>query len=95
MRASSRPHSRGFILPTTMLVVVLLTVMLAAAFALASAEYRVTDNAFASSRSLAFAQAGMQNYLSVGHNLLALTQDSTTYTFSNGWAAVVARRLRD
>jgi Tfp pilus assembly protein PilX len=94
MRASSRPHPRGFILPTTMLVVVLLTVMLAAAFALASSEYRVTDNAFASSRSLAFAQAGMQNYLSVGHNL-AGTSDSAVYTFRGGYARVLALRLRD
>ena len=94
MRASSRSRTHGFILPTTMLVVVLLTVMLAAAFALVSAEYHVTDNAFASSRALAFAQAGMQNYLSVGHSLSG-TSDSVVYTFRGGYARVLALRLRD
>jgi hypothetical protein len=78
-----------------MLVVTLLTVMLAAAFILVSADYRTTLNAFATARALALAQAGLQNYLSVGHNLLALTQDSAKYTFSNGWTSVIARRLRD
>ena len=38
---------RGFVLPTSMLVVTLLTVMLAAAFILVSADYRTTDNTFA------------------------------------------------
>ena len=94
MRASSRPRPHGFILPTTMLVVVLLTVMLAAVFALISAEYRVTDNAFASSRALAFAQAGLQDYFSVGHNLSG-TPAETTYTFRGGYARVVALKLRD
>jgi Tfp pilus assembly protein PilX len=95
MPGTDRRPRRGFVLPTTILVVTLLTVMLAAAFILVSADYRTTLNAFASARALALAQAGLQNYLSVGHNLLALTQDSTTYTFSNGWASVIARRLRD
>lgn len=95
MRTSSGPRRRGFILPTTMMVVVLLTVMLAAAFALASAEFRVTDNAFASSRSLALAQAGLQNYFAAGHNLLGLTKDSTVFPFRNGYAVVVAHQLRD
>ena len=94
MRASSRSRPRGFILPTTMLVVVLLTVMLAAAFALVSAEYHVTDNAFASSRALAIAQAGMQNYLSVGHNLSAAS-DSAVYAFRGGYARVLALKIRD
>ena len=95
MPGTDRPPRRGFILPITMLVVTLLTVMLAAGFILVSADYRTTLNAFASARALALAQAGLQNYLSVGHNLLALTQDSTKYTFTNGYASVVARRLRD
>ena len=95
MPGTDRRPRRGFVLPTTMLVVTLLTVMLAAAFILVSADYRTTLNAFAAARALALAQAGLQNYLSVGHDLLALTQDSAAYTFSNGWVAVVARRLRD
>jgi hypothetical protein len=77
-----------------MLVVVLLTVMLAAAFALASSEYRVTDNAFASSRSLAFAEAGLQNFFSNPHNFSG-TPAETTYTFRGGYARVLALKLRD
>ncbi len=86
---------RGFVLPTSMLVVTLLTVMLAAAFILVSADYRTTDNAFASSRSLAIAQAGLQDYFSVGHNLTGQSSDSTGFAFGNGWAMVIARKLRD
>jgi len=93
MRASSRPRPRGFILPTTMLVVVLLTVMLTAAFMMISAEYRTTDNAFASSRSLAIAQAGLENYFSVNHALTG-TSDTARYTFSGGYARVAAFLLR-
>jgi Tfp pilus assembly protein PilX len=78
-----------------MMVITLLTVMLAAAFILVSADYRTTLNAFASARALALAQAGLQNYFSVGHNLLAVSTDSTSYTFSGGYAAVVAHELRD
>lgn len=58
-----------------MLVVTLLTVMLASAFILVSADYRTTLNAFASARALALAQAGMQNYFSVGHNLLGMSSE--------------------
>jgi len=86
---------RGFVLPTSMLVITLLTVLLAAAFILVSADYRTTLNAFASARALAIAQAGLQNYLSMGHNLLATSWDSTSFTFSGGYAAVVAQKLRD
>lgn len=95
MRDRRRPPRRGFVLPTSMLVITLLTVMLAAAFILVSADYRTTDNAFATSRALANAQAGLQNYFSVGHNLAGLSQDSTGYAFGTGWASVVARKLRD
>ena len=94
MRASSGKRRSGFILPTTLLVMTVLTVMLAAAFVLVSAEYRVTDNSFASSRALALAQAGLQNYFASGHNLTG-SADSTIYTFSNGYARVAAFKLRD
>jgi type II secretory pathway pseudopilin PulG len=86
---------RGFVLPTSMLVVTLLTVMLAAAFILVSADYRTTDNAFASSRALAIAQAGIEDYFSASHDLLSATSDSINYTYGNGYAAVVARKIRD
>jgi Tfp pilus assembly protein PilX len=86
---------RGFVLPTSMLVVTLLTVMLAAAFILVSADYRTTDNAFASSRALAIAQAGIEDYFAASHDLLSAASDSTNYAYGNGFAVVVARKLRD
>jgi len=94
MRVSSGKRRGGFILPTTLLVMTVLTVMLAAAFVLVSAEYRVTDNSFASSRALAIAQAGLQNYFATGHDLTGAA-DSTVYAFSNGYALVAAFKLRD
>jgi len=94
MRASRLPRRRGFILPTTLLVLTLVTVMLAAAFVMVSAEYRTTDNSFASARALAIAQAGLQNYFAMGH-ILTGTSDSTRYTYSGGYARVRAWRLRD
>lgn len=94
MRASRDARRRGFILPTTLLVMTLVTVMLAAAFVLVSAEYRVTDNSFASSRALAIAQAGMQSYLAGPHDFRSGSQD-TTYRFGTDSAKLRARRLRD
>ncbi len=86
---------RGFVLPTSMLVITLLTVLLAAAFILVTADYRTTDNVFANSRALAIAQAGLQDYFSGGHNLLGQSTDSVHFAFGNGYAKVVARKLRD
>ncbi len=94
MPASERRGRRGFVLPTTLLVVTLLTVMLAASFILVSADYRTTLNVFASARALALAQAGMQTYFSVPH-VFTGTDDSATYTFSGGYVRVRAQRLRD
>ncbi len=92
------PASRlrgGFILPTTLLVMTLLTVMLTAAFIMASAEFRASDNSLASSRALSLAQAGMENYFSQQRNLdTSTTYDSLRITFSNGYADVVGRRVR-
>jgi hypothetical protein len=94
----SRARPRGFVLPTTLLVMTLMTVMLTAAFILVSAEARSTDNSFASQRALAIAEAGMENYLSRNLNLgVSTAYDSTTtpINFSNGYAVVAASRLVD
>lgn len=85
---------RGFILPTTILVMTLLTVMLTAAFILVSAEFRTTDNAFAMRRAYMLAQAGLQDYLTQNRLLAGGTiYDSTRVTLTDGYADVVARRL--
>lgn len=90
----SRAADRGFILATTLLVMTMLTVMLTAALITIAAEYRSTNGSYGTSRALNFAQAGLQSYLSVSHSLSG-TSDSVNYTFSGGYARVVARRMHD
>jgi hypothetical protein len=92
--ADTAPPS-GFILPTTLLVMTLLTVMLTAAFIMASAEFRASDNSMANSRALSLAQAGLENYFSSQRLLDTLsTYDSVRITFGNGYADVVGSRVR-
>ena len=92
--ADAAPPS-GFILPTTLLVMTLLTVMLTAAFIMASAEFRSSDNTLSNSRALSLAQAGLENYFSLQRNLdTTSSYDSLRITFSNGYADVVGRRVR-
>ncbi len=87
---------RGFILATTLLVMTMLTVMLTAAFVMVSAEYRSTNGSYATTRALNFAQAGLQQYFSVAHTFVGgSSYDSVNYTYSGGYARVVARKLRD
>lgn len=88
-------RERGFILATTLLVITLLTVMLTAAFVMISAEFRTTNASYAASRSLNLAQAGLQSYFSYSHSLSSASYDSTNYTFSGGYAQVVARQMHD
>jgi Tfp pilus assembly protein PilV len=85
---------RGFVLPTTLMVMTLLTVMLTAAFTLVSAEYRTTDNSHDRSRAHALAEAGLHNYFASNPSLGG-SQDSVRYTMTNGYVDVIARRLRD
>jgi Tfp pilus assembly protein PilX len=86
---------RGFVLATTLLVTTLLTVMLAASFLLVSAEQRTTDNSFGTARALSLAQAGLQYYFSLNTALTdTSTYDSVRVTLANGYADVVARRVR-
>lgn len=87
--------ARGFILPTSLLVLTLLTVMLTAAFILVSAEFRTTENAASSVRALALAEAGLANYLSQTRGLRPVdTGDSVRITLPGGYADVVASRIR-
>jgi hypothetical protein len=91
----SRRAERGFVLATTLLVTTLLTVMLAASFLLVSAEQRTTDNSFGTARALARARAGLQNYFSLNRALTdTSTYDSIHVVFTNGYADVVAKRVR-
>lgn len=92
----SAQRDRGFILATTLLVMTMLTVMLTAAFVMISAEYRSTNGSYSMTRSLNFAQAGLQLYFSQAHTFPAGDNyDSLDYTYSGGFARVVARKLRD
>ena len=86
--------NRGFILPTTLMVMTLLTVMLTAAFILVSSESRTTDHSFAAARALARAEAGLQQYLTNTPSVTATsTSDSTRITLGGGYVDVVATRL--
>ncbi len=85
---------RGFILPTTLMVMTLLTVMLSAAFVMVSAEFRASDNALSQSRASSLAQAGLQDYLSQSRTLSSsATYDSLRITYGAGYTDVVATRL--
>ena len=85
---------RGFILPTTLMVMTLLTVMLTAAFILISAESRTTDNSLTMGRAHALAQAGLQKYLTLNRGIGPGTNmDSVRLTFSAGYADVIGSRL--
>ena len=85
---------RGFILPTTLMVMTLLTVMLTAAFILISAESRTTDNSLAMGRAHALAQAGLQKYLTLNRGMSpSSNSDSVRLTFSAGYADVIGSRL--
>ena len=95
MRSNTSETARGFVLPTTLLVTTLLTVMLTAAFILVSAEHRTTDNSLAGARALSLAQAGLQSYLAANRGIgSSSTYDSVRYTVSDGYSDVVAQRLR-
>ena len=84
----------GFILPTTLMVMTLLTVMLTAAFILVSAESRTTDNSLAMGRAQSLAIAGLQKYLTLNRGIApGASSDSTRLSFSTGYADVVGARL--
>ena len=92
---SKRPDG-GFVLPTSLLVLALLTVMLTAAFVVVSAEYRSTDNSMAGTRALALAQAGLQSYFASNRQLQPTDWgDSVRYTYTGGYTDVVARKMRN
>jgi len=92
---SRRPDTRGgFILPTTLLVLALLTVMLTAAFTLVSAEHRATDNAFGGARALSMAEGGLSSYYASNRPVTpGNTRDSVRFTMPGGYVDIVARRL--
>jgi len=65
MRSDLHGHTtqRGFAVPTALLVIVVLTVILAAGFSLVSTERRTVDDQQAQVRALGIAQQGMDAYL--------------------------------
>jgi hypothetical protein len=91
---TDRSAERGFILATTLLVMTLLTVMLAAIFITVSAEFRSTGSSYSLARSLNLAQSGLYTYFASSH-ALGTGYDSTNITLPGGYTRVVARRLRD
>jgi len=74
----------------------LLTVMLAAAFTLISAEFRTTDASFGMRRAYITAQVGLAEYLVQNRALNGVAwYDSVRVTLTDGYADVVARKMMD
>ena len=94
-RARSRT---GFAIPTALLVMIMLVLMLTAAFSLVSTERRVADDARGATDALALAESGLERYI-VGRAAMGFIgvpgpSESTRVVFSHGYADVVLVRIR-
>jgi hypothetical protein len=97
----SRRVRRGMALPATLLVIVVLTVFVAAAFSVVSSERRSTDNDQAQIDVYDLARSGLEQFVSNPTTYLAtftpptfVGPDSAKLTFSNGYAWVLVQRVR-
>lgn len=93
----------GFALPLTLLVIVFLTVSLAAAFGSASSEILTTAAQRGEARAFMLAQAGLESFMArrneVGFCALCgapptTTYESTTVRLPGGYVEVVAQQVR-
>lgn len=86
-------NERGFALPTTILLVTVLTVMLAAAFTRTSSDLQVADGSQAIEEALSVAQSGLQRYFE-DISARPADGDSTRYNVTGGYAWVKSFVLR-
>ena len=94
-----RVPRRGFALPMTLLVIVLITIALAAMYTLTGSERRVVDNQREQLRAYTLAEAGLQLFLanrtSYGFSgMPGASPESTRIALTGGYADVVLTRLR-
>ena len=104
MRSSNRVGAlaltarRGVALPMVILIMVLLTLSLTAAFTLNSTELRVVDDQQEQLEAFALAESGRERYLaeraSFGLTGEPAASESVRVVLSNGYADVVVRRMR-
>jgi hypothetical protein len=91
--------SEGFALPLAILILTLLTATLAAAFAMASSEYRAIDNARDQEKALRLAQSGLETFLasrpSLGFTAVPpAVSESARVALPGGYADVTLERIR-
>jgi len=97
--SSSRPDARGLALPMVIAAVAIFSALLVAGFLLVGGQRRTNDNQEAQLRALSIAQSGLQQYI-VNRGGLGFTSkpaaasESTRVTVPDGYADVVATRLR-
>lgn len=98
---------RGFALPLAILCIAVLSVTLAASFASTGTEILTNNAQRSESRAFAIAENGLQEFIAMrGQRTVnatswcqfcgsppTVTVESTTVTFTNGYAKVVARRV--
>ncbi len=94
---------RGFALPMAILIIAFLTVTISAAYSATSSELTTNTAQRGESKSYMIAQAGLENFMArrneKGFCALCgippeVTYESTTVTLPNGYAQVVAQRVR-
>jgi hypothetical protein len=89
-RCVLRTDRAGFALPMSILVIGFLSAAVMAAFARTGAEVRIVDNQQAQQQAFAFANAGLEGYLSRGR----VGPRDTTISFDGGFAVVTLDTIR-
>lgn len=95
----SRDDRRGFVLPVVLIVITFVSVSLAAAYALSSAERRVLDNTGATLEAATMAQTGLEGFVA-NRKSLGFTSvppapyESTRVALRNGFADVVLQQIQ-
>jgi hypothetical protein len=96
----TQPGRRGFALPTALLVILVMTIMIAAGFSLVSAERRSVSDQKSQISAFEIAEQGLELFLIRRDSLLPSAsripgaKDSVRISFANGYADVSLTRLR-
>ncbi len=86
-------NNRGFALPTTVLLVTVLTVMLAAAFTRSSSEHQIADGAQFQEEALSIAESGLQRFMESTTSRPS-DGDSVRFNSTGGYAWVFVHSLQ-
>jgi hypothetical protein len=100
MSITIQPGRRGFALPTALLVIMMMTIMIAAGFSLVSAERRSVSDQKSEISAFEIAEQGLELFLIRRDSLLPTAskipgaKDSVRIGFANGYADVSLTRIR-